>query len=103
MSRRLILMAAAISLTITTNAQKGNIGFVYPAGAQRGTSVEITVGGQNLSRATGIIISGEGVSGELIPTPKSQQKKKRSKKNKLPKRRKIRFARARDILRKTSC
>lgn len=81
MSRRLILMAAAISLTITTNAQKGNIGFVYPAGAQRGTSVEITVGGQNLSRATGIIISGEGVSGELIPTPKSQQKKKRSKKN----------------------
>lgn len=81
MSRRLILMAAAISLTITLNAQKGNIGFVYPAGAQRGTSVEITVGGQNLSRATGIIISGEGVSGELIPTPKSQQKKKRSKKN----------------------
>lgn len=58
-------------------AQKGNIGFIYPTGAARGTTVEVTIGGQNLSRAEGIVVSGEGVSGELIPPPANQPKKKR--------------------------
>ena len=58
-------------------SQKGNIGFIYPTGAARGTTVEVTVGGQNLSRAVGVVVSGEGVSGELIPSAAEQSKKKR--------------------------
>lgn len=67
--------------TVAAFAQKGNIGFVYPTGAQKGTVVEITVGGQNISRAKGILVSGEGVSGELIPdpNPKASGKKKGKK------------------------
>ena len=62
-------------------AQKGNIGFVYPCGACKGTTVEVTVGGQNLSKATGIIVSGQGVKGELIPMPKGQKPKKKKSRN----------------------
>ena len=58
-------------------AQKGNIGFIYPTGAARGTTVEVTIGGQNLSRAVGVVVSGEGVSGELIPPPANQPQKRR--------------------------
>lgn len=74
----------AVTLLLCTNlfAQKGNIGFVYPAGAQRGTTFTLTVGGQNLSSATGILISGDGISTELIPTTKAAAKKKKGKKKK---------------------
>ncbi len=42
------------------------LGFVYPAGAQRGTSVKVAVGGQNLGGATRLIVSGDGVTGAVI-------------------------------------
>lgn len=47
-------------------AQKPSIGFVYPAGAQRGESLEVTVGGMNIAACTEAIISGKGVKAELI-------------------------------------
>ena len=73
----LILLAAGGALL----AQKGNIGFIYPAGTQRGTTVEVTVGGQGLGKATGILFSGEGLSGELIPAPKGQKPGKKKSRN----------------------
>ena len=79
--RRLILFAACLIVATAAFAQKGNIGFVYPAGAQRGTVVEVTVGGQGLSRAQQIIFSGKGVTGELIPAPKGAKPAKRKNKN----------------------
>jgi len=41
------------------------IGYVYPAGGQAGSTVSVTVGGQNLSGATGLLISGGGVQAVL--------------------------------------
>ena len=80
MERKIFIAALALACCLSANAQKGNIGYVYPAGAQRGTTVEVTVGGQNLSKAKGIIVSGDGVSGELIPS--EAKAKKRGRKNK---------------------
>lgn len=80
MERKIFIAALALACCLSANAQKGNIGYVYPSGAQRGTTVEVTVGGQNLSKAKGIIVSGEGVSGELIPS--AAKAKKRGRKNK---------------------
>ncbi len=42
------------------------IGFVYPAGGQVGTTVEIVVGGQYLDENTEVLVSGEGVTGRCL-------------------------------------
>ena len=38
-----------------------HIGYVYPAGGQQGTTLEITVGGQFLDGASDVLVSGKGV------------------------------------------
>ena len=38
---------------------------ISPQGGQRGTDVEITLKGKNISKATALIFSGEGISGEI--------------------------------------
>ncbi len=47
-----------------------HIGYVYPAGGQQGTTIEVTVGGQNLRDADYVIVSGGagglGVTGEVV-------------------------------------
>ena len=42
------------------------IGYVYPAGGQQGTTVEIELGGQYLGAPEGAIVSGEGVTVEIL-------------------------------------
>ena len=42
------------------------IGFVYPAGGQISTTVEVIVGGQYLDENTEVIFSGEGVTGKCL-------------------------------------
>lgn len=77
--KRIILPALVLlASSLQAFAQRGNIGFIYPAGGQKGSTLEVTVGGQNISKAKDIIISGEGVRGELIP---SHQQPKGRKKN----------------------
>lgn len=41
------------------------IGFVYPAGGQQGTTVQIRMGGQRIDGTSGAVVSGEGVSAKL--------------------------------------
>jgi len=48
------------------NASAQYIGFVYPAGGQRGTIVRVTLGGQKLEGVDRVIISGSGVTGRII-------------------------------------
>lgn len=43
-----------------------HIGFVYPAGGQISTTVEVIVGGQYLDENTEVIFSGEGVTGKCL-------------------------------------
>lgn len=80
--KKMILTLCAVLVGLSAFAQKGNIGFVYPSGARQGTTVEITVGGQNISKAKAVFISGEGVTGELIPAPKAAKKKGKGRKKK---------------------
>ena len=42
------------------------IGFVYPAGGQVGSSFQVTIGGQGLDDPLGVVVSGEGVSAEVL-------------------------------------
>jgi hypothetical protein len=42
-----------------------HIGYVYPAGGQRGTTITVMVGGQNLRGARQAVVSGAGVSVEV--------------------------------------
>ena len=42
------------------------IGYLYPAGGQRGTTFRIIAGGQKLRKPTGVFISGKGVHGKII-------------------------------------
>ena len=42
------------------------IGFVYPAGGQRGTTVRVKLGGQRIDGVRGVLVSGPGVRAGLI-------------------------------------
>lgn len=73
MKFRTILCACGILATPTLapaqQAQRDpQIGYAYPAGGQRGSVVEVWVGGQAVRSASGALISGEGVKAEVIHT-----------------------------------
>lgn len=59
----LILCASAWGQSKRTEPQ---IGYLYPAGGQRGTVVQIVVGGQVLRGASDVYISGEGVRARVM-------------------------------------
>jgi hypothetical protein len=65
----LLLLAAAAP---RTRAQARNaprepsVGFVYPAGACRGSTVTVIVGGQTLVNARGAVFSGSGIQGRVL-------------------------------------
>jgi len=48
------------------NTNKPHIGYLYPAGGQQGSVVQIIAGGQFLRGATDVYISGEGVHASVI-------------------------------------
>ncbi len=55
-----------------------HIGYVYPAGGQQGSTVEVTIGGQRIGQVTDAYVSGGGIKAELlksepIPTGKEAQ------------------------------
>jgi hypothetical protein len=43
-----------------------HIGYLYPAGAQQGTTVEVTLGGQFLNGAETVYVSGKGVKATIL-------------------------------------
>ena len=53
-------------LTANVALPQGYIGYVYPAGAQQGTTVQVRLGGQRLEVPTGAIVSGKGVEAKLV-------------------------------------
>lgn len=60
----LIGMAAAAGTVWAQPAPR--IGFVYPAGGKQGTSFEVVVGGQFLDESKDVIISGEGITTQIL-------------------------------------
>jgi hypothetical protein len=57
---------ATAVLRAQNQATPPHIGYVYPAGGQRGTSFEVTVGGQFVKEATEVYFSGSGVAAEIV-------------------------------------
>ncbi|GHT34487.1 hypothetical protein FACS189427_01880 [Planctomycetales bacterium] len=72
----LFFCAAAFAVIIfsgETSAQigkkpAGKIGFIYPAGGQQGTTFEVWACGRQIGRATQVLVSGKGVSAQIIDT-----------------------------------
>ena len=60
MRRAVLLLLAAVSLLLGQQ-NTPHAGFVYPAGARQGSTLEVTVGGQYLNNANTAFISGQGV------------------------------------------
>ena len=46
--------------------QEPHVGYVYPAGGQRGTTCQITVGGQYLDGVNAIHVSGSGIEAQVV-------------------------------------
>lgn len=65
-------LAAVLLAAPRAGAQQAapSISYVYPAGAQRGTTVQVTIGGQRLGRVTDVPIWGSGVKAAAIQTPR---------------------------------
>jgi hypothetical protein len=59
----LIFLVAASSAAL---AQNQHIGYSYPAGGRQGTTFPIRLGGQRLTHASDLVVSGEGVSARLV-------------------------------------
>ncbi len=68
-SKLLLVLAVLAGPAALCNAQQRwepRIGYVYPAGAQRGSIIEVIVGGQVLQEPTAAYVSGEGVRAVVI-------------------------------------
>jgi hypothetical protein len=61
-------LAALLLLPPAARAQVSppHIGYVFPAGGQRGTSFEVKLGGQNFNEATAVQVSGVGVTAKIV-------------------------------------
>ena len=64
--RRRLALSVLLTLGAPAMAQRvvqePHIGYVYPAGGQAGTQVTVTIGGQYVQNASGLYISGQGVT-----------------------------------------
>jgi hypothetical protein len=62
----LCLLFCVASVWGQSSTNQPQIGYLYPAGGQRGTTIQITAGGQILRGATDVYISGEGVHAKIV-------------------------------------
>lgn len=63
---RLSILALAILVATASTAWAQYIGYVYPAGGQQGNTFTIKIGGQTLLYASGLVVTGEGVSVRVL-------------------------------------
>ena len=79
-SKRLIITLLCLLFATTLYAQKLSMGYLYPAGGQVGTTVEIEAGGLNINRATKVLFNHPGLKAELEPIkedPTTKRKRRR--------------------------
>ena len=53
-------------------AAEPNVAALLPAGLTRGSSVEVTVTGTNLTSASAVRVTGDGIAAELVPLPQGR-------------------------------
>lgn len=62
-----LLVACFLALAPSARAQqRPYIGYAYPAGGQKGTTFQLRLGGQAVDDATGVTVSGEGVTAKIV-------------------------------------
>ena len=61
-----INIALAALFIVTSLGAQAYIGYVYPTGGQQGKSIEVIVGGQQLSSVTGVYVNGKGITGTIV-------------------------------------
>ncbi len=66
MTKMKTILLVLMALVSVAWANKSQIGYLYPAGGQQGTVVQVTAGGQFLRGANRVIISGEGVTAKVV-------------------------------------
>ena len=59
MSHKIIFSSLLLFASVIATA--ANIGYIYPAGVQRGTTVEFLLGGQGLWGVKGVHVTGDGI------------------------------------------
>ncbi len=68
----LLAIVATISTPpgqVSADEKPPRIAWLFPAGVQRGKTVEVTVGGTELAGATAIRVTGRGVEGKVLAAP----------------------------------
>ncbi len=69
-ANRLLLVVATALWGATASGQAlrrdPHVGYLYPAGGQQGTTLQIKAGGQYLQRVSDVYVSGEGVRGSVV-------------------------------------
>ena len=76
-SIKIILAVVCTFLTTSLYAQKLTMGYLFPAGGQVGTTVEIEAGGLNINRATKVLFSHPGIKGKLEPIEESKNERRK--------------------------
>ncbi|MDR2757163.1 MAG: PPC domain-containing protein [Planctomycetaceae bacterium] len=61
-----VVLFLLISSFAEAQQRNPQIGYVYPAGGQQGTTFEILIGGRQIARSSEILISGSGVHGRIL-------------------------------------
>ena len=64
-------------LTLSAYAQKLTSGYLFPAGGQVGTTVEIEAGGLNINKAVKVMFNHPGIKGQVIPVVESAANKRK--------------------------
>ena len=62
----LLLLAIALSAAGAWAQQKCDVGYLYPAGGQQGTTVRVRAGGQGLRGAVAVHVSGGGIQARIV-------------------------------------
>ena len=76
-SRKIILVVLCTLFTTSLYAQKLSLGYLFPAGGQVNSYVEVEAGGLNINRATKVLFSHPGIKGELEQIVESAAEKKK--------------------------
>ena len=76
-SIKIILAVLCTFLTTSLYAQKLTMGYLFPAGGQVGTTVEIEAGGLNINRATKVLFSHPGIKAKLEPVEESKNERRK--------------------------
>ncbi|MBI4975860.1 MAG: PPC domain-containing protein [Spirochaetes bacterium] len=76
MKTRLLFIAVMASISLVyLSAQRPHVGYMYPAGVQKGGTATVTIGGMQLEDATNVIFDGKLIPGNVLSLTRDLDKK----------------------------